>query len=112
MPLAELLQIYGMVPNSCVDIVVGSQRTPVVDDPLDYCGKSQRQAIKNLREMAQVSSKMIPFLYQAMLRYVQQWTCIVCYTNKSSTYLCSYRNNITLYFKFEHTCTYLMSVLS
>ncbi|XP_030853001.1 serine/arginine repetitive matrix protein 1 [Strongylocentrotus purpuratus] len=67
MPLAELLQIYGMVPNSCVDILVGSQRTPVVDDPLDYCGKSQRQAINNLREMAQVSSKMIPFLYQAML---------------------------------------------
>ncbi|XP_063952781.1 uncharacterized protein LOC129257539 isoform X2 [Lytechinus pictus] len=66
-PLAELLHIYGVAPVSSVEIAIGSEEAPVPKDPLDYCGKSQRLAIIDLRETARVSSKIIPFLYQTML---------------------------------------------
>nr|XP_054751865.1 uncharacterized protein LOC129257539 [Lytechinus pictus] len=66
-PLAELLHVYGVAPASSVEIAIGSEEAPVPKDPLDYCGKSQRLAIIDLRETARVSSKIIPFLYQTML---------------------------------------------
>ncbi|XP_041460016.1 uncharacterized protein LOC121411387 [Lytechinus variegatus] len=66
-PLVELLHIYGVAPASSVEIAVGSEEAPLPKDPLDYCGKSQRLAITDLRETARVSSKIIPFLYQTML---------------------------------------------
>ena len=67
--LQELLDFYKINPSGHVQVMGDFHGRP--DEMVDFQGRPLQDPIAKLRDVARFSSKLIPHLYQKMLRWVK-----------------------------------------